>query len=117
MSKLDGYDSATPNAAEVANDFISGSDQSSPTLYRQEQPWLKTYWRPAIAWSYLVTCVFDFIIFPIVWSLFQAYYKGSIEVPWTPITLHGAGLYHLAMGAAIGISAYSRGKEKLNDKF
>ena len=69
-----------------------------------------------LAWVYLITCVFDFILFPIAWSILQAYFSGTVDSAWTPITLHGAGLYHMAMGAAIGISAYSRGKEKLNDK-
>ena len=96
-------------AKTFADDAISSTN-------RQELPWLKTYWRPAIAWVYLITCVFDFILFPIAWSILQAYFSGTVDTAWTPITLHGAGLYHMAMGAAIGISAYSRGKEKLNDK-
>ena len=83
---------------------------------RREEHWMKAYWRPTIAWSYLVTCIFDFILFPILWSAFQAYHGGSVITPWSPLTLQGAGLYHLAMAAAVGISAYSRGQEKLNDK-
>ena len=92
------------------------ADDAISSTNRQELPWLKTYWRPAIAWVYLITCVFDFILFPIAWSILQAHFSGAVDSAWTPITLHGAGLYHMAMGAAIGISAYSRGKEKLNDK-
>ena len=33
---------------------------------------------------------------------------------WTPLTLQGGGLYHIAMGAIIGVSAYGRTQEKLN---
>ena len=29
-----------------------------------EESWIKTYWRPAIAWQYFAVCIFDFIIFP-----------------------------------------------------
>lgn len=108
--QVDDEPSSNPIAEAFSNAFTVGSQ-------REEQPWMKTYWRPAIAWSYLITCLFDFIIFPILWSMLQAYFNGTIDSAWQPITLHGAGLYHLAMGAAIGISAYSRGREKLNDKF
>jgi len=108
--QVDDEPSSNPIAEAFSNALAVGSQ-------REEQPWMKTYWRPAIAWSYLITCLFDFIIFPILWSMLQAYFNGTIDSAWQPITLHGAGLYHLAMGAAIGISAYSRGREKLNDKF
>jgi hypothetical protein len=33
-----------------------------------------------------------------------------------PLTLQGAGLFHMAMGAILGIAAYGRTQEKLNDK-
>jgi hypothetical protein len=32
---------------------------------------------------------------------------------WQPITLQGAGLFHLSMGAIIGIAAFGRTQEKL----
>ena len=32
---------------------------------------------------------------------------------WQPITLQGAGLFHIAMGAVLGIAAYGRTQEKL----
>jgi hypothetical protein len=32
---------------------------------------------------------------------------------WQPLTLQGAGLFHLAMGAVLGIAAYGRTQEKL----
>lgn len=34
-------------------------------------------------------------------------------IQWNPLTLQGGGLYHLAMGAVIGITAWSRGQEKI----
>ena len=33
---------------------------------------------------------------------------------WQPITLQGAGLFHLSMGAIIGVAAWGRTQEKLN---
>lgn len=66
-----------------------------------------------MAWSYMVICVFDFIIAPILWSILQASYKGNITEAWQPLTLQGAGLFHLAMGAILGVTAWSRGQEKM----
>jgi hypothetical protein len=38
---------------------------------------------------------------------------GNVSSQWQPLTLQGAGLFHIAMGAVIGISAYGRTQEKL----
>jgi hypothetical protein len=35
---------------------------------------------------------------------------------WNPLTLQGAGFFHIAMGAVLGISAYGRTQEKIEDK-
>jgi hypothetical protein len=32
---------------------------------------------------------------------------------WNPITLQGAGLFHMAMGAILGIAAFGRTQEKI----
>jgi hypothetical protein len=32
---------------------------------------------------------------------------------WVPITLQGGGLFHVAMGAVLGVSAYGRTQEKV----
>jgi len=38
---------------------------------------------------------------------------GSLAQQWQPITLYAGGLIHLAFGAILGISAWGRSKEKL----
>ena len=35
--------------------------------------WISAKWRPMMGWMYMVVCVFDFIIFPILWTLVQVY--------------------------------------------
>ena len=62
----------------------------------------------------MLTCVADFVIFPILWSLVQVIGGGKVESQWMPITLQGAGLFHLAMGAVLGIAAYGRTQEKMS---
>ena len=61
----------------------------------------------------MLTCIADFVVFPILWSLVQVIGGGRVETQWQPITLQGAGLYHIAMGAVLGIAAYGRTQEKL----
>ena len=80
---------------------------------KKDQSWIDYIWRPAMAWLYMATCAFDFIIAPIFFAVIQAYFHQPIT-QWLPLTLQGAGLYHMAMGAVIGISAWGRTQEKLN---
>jgi hypothetical protein len=61
----------------------------------------------------MLTCIADFVIFPVLWSILQSVSKGQVNMQWQPITLQGAGLYHIAMGAVLGIAAYGRTQEKL----
>ena len=68
-----------------------------------------------MAVQYMVTCVADFVIFPVLWSLLQSAQAGEITSQWAPLTLQNGGLYHLAMGAILGISAWGRTKEKLSE--
>lgn len=77
------------------------------------ESWLNRKWRPMMAVMYFVVCITDFIIFPILWSILQANYGGTVTQAWLPITVHGGGLFHLAMGAVLGIAAWSRGQEKM----
>lgn len=74
---------------------------------------LYTRWRPAIAWSYLMVCLFDFMIGPVIFNTLQYLKEGTNISMWQSITLQGGGLYHLSMGAILGVSAFGRTKEKL----
>ena len=83
---------------------------------KKNEDWMNSKWRPAMGWMYMLVCTSDFVIFPILWSLVQVIGGGRVETQWSPITLQGAGLFHMAMGAILGIAAYGRTQEKLNDK-
>jgi len=93
-----------PTAEEYAK--LSDSD-------KKKEDFMNAKWRPMCAWVYLVVCVADFVIFPILWSLVQVLGDGKVETQWSPITLQGAGLFHMAMGAILGIAAYGRTQEKM----
>ena len=80
---------------------------------KKKEDWMNAKWRPAMGWMYMFVCVFDFVLAPIGWTSIQALFHGGINTQWQPLTLQGGGLFHVAMGAVIGISAYGRTKEKL----
>jgi hypothetical protein len=80
---------------------------------KKKEDWMNTKWRPMMGWTYMLTCVSDFVIFPVLWSIAQAMGNGQVNIQWQPITLQGAGLFHIAMGAILGIAVYGRTKEKL----
>ena len=46
--------------------------------------------------------------------MLQSLNGGQVTSQWNPLTLQGAGLFHIAMGAVLGIAAFGRTQEKLN---
>jgi len=81
---------------------------------KKKEDWMNTKWRPMMGWMYMVVCMVDFVIFPVLWSVVQVVGDGKVETQWSPITLQGAGLFHMAMGAILGIAVYGRTQEKLS---
>jgi len=80
---------------------------------KKKEDWMNSKWRPMMGWLYMGVCAFDFVLFPILWSLLQAVMKVATFTQWQPLTLQGAGLFHIAMGAVLGITAMGRTQEKL----
>lgn len=81
-------------------------------VVKKEEDWMQKKWRPAMGWMYMIVCMLDMAIFPVLWSLLQVLTKQPIT-QWSPLTLQGAGLFHLAMGAVLGIAAWGRTQEKV----
>ena len=77
------------------------------------EDWMNRKWRPAMGLTYMIICILDFAVFPVLWSIIQATNSGTVLTQWDPITLKGAGLFHMAMGAILGIAAYGRTQEKM----
>lgn len=80
---------------------------------KKTEDWMTTKWRPLMAVTYMATIWFDFILGPIIYNFLQYYKTGQALSSWTPLTLQGGGLFHLSMGAILGIAAWTRGKEKI----
>ncbi len=83
---------------------------------KKEEDWMTKKWRPMMAIMYMMVCVFDFILFPIMFTAVQFWETQAANDAfrqWNPLTLLGGGLFHVAMGAVLGVSAWSRGQEKI----
>ena len=92
---------------------MSAGGESTVALDKDATDWINKKMRPMMGWVYMLTCTCDFVIFPVLWSVLQALSHGQVTSQWQPLTLQGAGLYHIAMGAVLGIAAYGRTKEKV----
>lgn len=79
---------------------------------KKDEDWMQKKWRPAMGWMYMLICTLDMGVFPVLWSILQTVQHQTIT-QWQPLTLQGAGLFHLAMGAVLGIAAFGRTQEKI----
>jgi len=95
------------NMADENQEKMSASE-------KKKEDWMNSKWRPMMGWMYMAVCSFDFVLAPVLWSLLQSLSHGSVNTQWQPLTLQGAGLFHIAMGAVLGIAAHGRTQEKLN---
>ena len=80
---------------------------------QQQEDWMNRKWRPAMGWMYMLICLLDMAVFPVLWSVLQVMNHQPQITQWNPLTLQGAGLFHIAMGAVLGIAAFGRTQEKL----
>lgn len=97
---------AGDNAAQNAEVLVKNTNED----------WINKKWRPAMGWMYMGVCIFDFIIFPILWAVVQFWETQAANDAfrqWQPMTLMGAGLFHISMGAILGIAVYGRTQEKM----
>ena len=83
---------------------------------KKEEDWMTKKWRPLMAMMYMTCCLADFFLFPVMFTVVQFWETQAANDAfrqWVPITLQGGGLFHVAMGAVLGVSAYGRTQEKV----
>lgn len=92
------------------------SDEVKEKEVKPQEDWMTKKWRPMMAMMYMMCCLCDFAIFPVMFTIVQ-FWETAIQNDafrqWVPITLQGGGLFHVAMGAVLGVSAYGRTQEKV----
>lgn len=76
--------------------------------------WIKETWRPMMAYTYMIIVICDFVIFPIGWAAIQVAW-GMPAQQWIPLTNDTGGIFHAAMCAVLGVSAWTRGQEKITN--
>jgi hypothetical protein len=83
---------------------------------KPDEDWMTKKWRPMMAMMYMTCCLFDFALFPIMFTVVQFWETQAANDAfrqWVPITLQGGGLFHVAMGGVLGVTAYGRTQEKV----
>jgi hypothetical protein len=100
--------SSAPTDSSSSGSVMVTRDRPLP----ESEVWFKTYWRPAAAWLYLFINLFDFVIAPVLTMLLPKL-EGLAYTPWIPLTLSNGGMFHLAMGAIIGVTAWGRTRERV----
>ena len=85
---------------------------------KKKEDWMNAKWRPMMGWLYMLVCFADFVAFPVMYAVMTSLmFKGQLPQgypsQWNPLTLQGAGLFHLAMGAVLGLAAWGRTQEKM----
>jgi len=105
----------------------------TPPQKHDDDSWIGILWKPAAAVVYLLICIFDFVIVPTYLGLWapklhdiifaikdlppdaQAAVLNLKLAAWEPLTLKGGGLFHVAFGAILGATVWSRGQERINE--
>lgn len=113
-----GANNAQTNSSDVGLAQVAVENKIvDQQIKKEEEHWVKAYWRPAMGWLYMLICFVDFVVFPVIAMFLPVIYKGvgitSQYVPWASLTLANGGLVHLAFGAILGVAAWTRGQEKI----
>jgi len=88
----------------------------SEEIKKPDEDWMTKKWRPLMAMMYMTCCLCDFALFPIMFTIVQFWETSAANDAfrqWVSITLQGGGLFHVAMGGVLGVTAYGRTQEKL----
>jgi hypothetical protein len=125
------FNSTTPNSGfgtipQQPNVYQqqANADIDKSILAQQQQKenehWMKSYWRPAMGWLYMIICGMDFVGFPLLTIFLPVIFQPfGLVVPyhtWQSLTLSNGGLIHLSFGAILGVAAFTRGQEKIAGK-
>lgn len=80
---------------------------------KADESWNQKHWRSCFAWVYMIICLYDFVLGPILFQVLEFYNPGQDITAYQAVTLQGGGVAHIALGSICGISSFGRTKEKL----
>ncbi len=107
----DSSPATVPTQPNMSSSFFEFGTREVPLT--EKEKWFKTLWRPAAAWTYLGICIFDFVIAPCL-TMILPKLEGIVYSQWQPLTTVNGGLFHLAFGAILGVTAWGRTKERVS---
>lgn len=104
---------------------------------KSDTKWYQQIWLPFAAATYIVICIFDFIIMPVYVTGHNSRIENAVlrtldgkdaatfadglikanqaQRQWNPLTLLGGGMFHLAFGALLTGGAVTRGFAKKSE--
>ena len=107
------------------------------TKRNTDSKWYQSVWLPFAAATYIIICIFDFIIMPVYVTAHNSRIENAVfktldakdaasfadtlakanqaQRQWNPLTLLGAGMFHLAFGALLTGGAVTRGFAKKSE--
>ena len=102
--------------AADANTTAAFGNMMAASAGHEPEHWMKSFWRPAMGWLYMLICFMDFVAFPLI-SMFLPIIERAFGIQmgytaWQSLTLSNGGLIHLAFGGILGVSAFGRTQEK-----
>lgn len=78
------------------------------------ESWMNRYWRPACAVTYLVICLFDFLVAPLLFGIYSFHFQDHMVQSWVPLTLQNGGLFHASFAAILSVAGWGHSKEKVS---
>ena len=78
---------------------------------------IEHYWRSWAAIVYLIICIVDFFIAPLMWNIGMTLMSDEIKMNtsrWVPLTLQGGAILHLSFGAILGATSWINHQEITN---
>jgi len=86
------------------------TETHAPVESKSEQ-FMSAIWRPCMGFTYMIICLFDFVLGPMMNTAF-AFHASKEMVVWKSLTMSDGGMFHISMGAILGVAAWARGQEK-----
>jgi hypothetical protein len=93
---------------------VTTTESQTPVAQREEtasEHIMSSIWRPMMGFTYMIICLFDFVAGPMMNALL-AFYSHKDLVPWKSLTMSEGGMFHISMGAILGVAAWARNQEK-----
>lgn len=92
---------------------ITTSESQTPVQQKEttSEHIMSSIWRPMMGFTYMIICLFDFVLGPLM-NAMLSFYTHKDLVPWKSLTMSEGGMFHISMGAILGVAAWARNQEK-----